>query len=167
MAEGLSGRFVNIDREKYGIIEGVTDKEYYTNSTHIPVHYNIGVFDKIKLEASYHQYENAGHICYVEIDGDPSNNLESLDKIIKCMQESGVGYGAINHPLDRDPVCGYNGIIYDTCPNCGRDESEVPFERIRRVTGYLVGTLDRFNNAKRAEEANRVKHARIEIKETK
>jgi len=160
-AENLSGRFVNIDKKRYGIIEGVTDKDYYTNSTHIPVYYDISVFDKIKLEAPYHQYENAGHIAYVEIDGDPSTNLDALDNIVKCMQESGIGYGAINHPLDRDPVCGYNGIIYDCCPNCNRTEEDMPFERIRRITGYLVGTLDRFNNAKRAEESQRVKHARI------
>lgn len=116
------------------------------------------------MEAPYHAYENAGHIAYVEIDGDPSANLEALDKIVKCMQEEGIGYGAINHPLDRDPVCGYNGIIYDTCPNCGRSEEDhISFERIRRITGYLVGTLDRFNNAKRAEESQRVKHTSIPL----
>lgn len=160
-AEGLSGRFIRIDREKYGSIEGVTDREYYTNSFHIPVYYPISVAEKIKLEAPYHALTNAGHISYVELDGDPSNNLEAFEKIIRVMKESGIGYGSINHPIDRDPVCGYNGIIGDTCPNCGRTESDnMRFERIRRITGYLVGTLDRWNSAKRAEEHDRVKHGR-------
>ena len=158
-AEGLSGRFVRMDRERYGEIEGVTDREYYTNSFHIPVYYPISVAEKIRLEAPYHALTNAGHISYVELDGDPSNNLEAFEKIIRLMKEAGIGYGSINHPIDRDPVCGYNGIIYDECPNCGRKEDDsVRFERIRRITGYLVGTLDRWNSAKRAEESQRVKH---------
>lgn len=159
-AEGLSGRFVRLDKERYGVIEGVTDREYYTNSFHIPVYYNIGVAKKIALEAPYHALTNAGHISYVELDGDPSRNLEAFEKIVRLMKESGIGYGSINHPIDRDPVCGYNGIIYDECPNCGRSEDGMPFERIRRITGYLVGTLDRWNSAKRAEEHDRVKHGR-------
>ena len=157
-AEGLSGRFVKIDRRLFGDIPGVTDREYYTNSFHVPVYYNIGAVDKIKIEAPYHALTNAGHISYVELDGDTTQNLEAFEKIVRVMKESGVGYGSINHPVDRDPVCGYNGIIGDTCPNCGRSEEDHPFERIRRITGYLVGTLDRFNNAKRAEEHDRVKH---------
>ena len=157
-AEGLSGRFVKIDRRLFGEIPGVTDREYYTNSFHVPVYYNIGAVDKIKIEAPYHALTNAGHISYVELDGDTTQNLEAFEKIVRVMKESGVGYGSINHPVDRDPVCGYNGIIGDTCPNCGRSEEDHPFERIRRITGYLVGTLDRFNNAKRAEEHDRVKH---------
>ena len=157
-AEGLSGRFVKIDRRLFGEIPGVTDREYYTNSFHVPVYYNIGAVDKIKIEAPYHALTNAGHISYVELDGDTTQNLEAFEKIVRVMKESGVGYGSINHPVDRDPVCGYNGIIGDTCPNCGRSEEDHPFERIRRITGYLVGTLNRFNNAKRAEEHDRVKH---------
>ena len=157
-AEGLSGRFVKIDAKKYGVIPGVTDREYYTNSFHVPVYYEISAVDKIRIEAPYHALTNAGHISYVELDGDPSQNLEAFEKIVRVMKESGIGYGSINHPIDRDPVCGYNGIIGDTCPNCGREEGDRPFERIRRITGYLVGTLDRFNNAKRAEESDRVKH---------
>ena len=157
-AEGLSGRFVKIDAEKFGVIPGVTDREYYTNSFHVPVYYEISAVDKIRIEAPYHALTNAGHISYVELDGDPSQNLEAFEKIVRVMKESGIGYGSINHPIDRDPVCGYNGIIGDTCPNCGREEGDRPFERIRRITGYLVGTLDRFNNAKRAEEGDRVKH---------
>ena len=157
-AEGLSGRFVRMDREAYGVIEGVTDREYYTNSFHIPVYYPISAFDKIRLEAPYHELTNAGHITYVELDGDPTQNLAAFQKVVRAMHDAGVGYGSINHPVDRDPVCGYNGIIGDTCPSCGREEGDIPFERIRRITGYLVGTLDRFNNAKRAEERDRVKH---------
>ena len=159
-AEGLSGRFVRMDRARYGSIPGVTDREYYTNSFHIPVYYDIEAFRKIELEAPYHALTNAGHISYVEMDGDPSENLEAFEAIIRHMKESGIGYGSINHPVDRDPICGYNGIINDECPKCGRHEedAEVGFERIRRITGYLVGTLDRFNDAKRAEEHDRVKH---------
>ena len=160
-AEGLSGRFVKIDKKKYGIIPGVTDREYYTNSFHVPVYYNISVYDKIKIEAPYHALTNAGHITYVELDGDTANNVEAFESIVRAMKELGVGYGSINHPVDRDPICGYNGIIGEECPKCGRHEEDgsVGFERIRRITGYLVGTLDSFNNAKRAEERDRVKHS--------
>ena len=158
-AESLSGRFVRMDREKYGVIEGVTDREYYTNSFHVPVYFPISAFKKIQIEAPYHALTNAGHISYVEMDGDASQNLEAFEKIVRCMKESGIGYGSINHPVDRDPVCGYNGIIGDTCPGCGRKETpDQPFERVRRITGYLVGTLDKWNDAKRAEERDRVKH---------
>jgi len=157
-AEGLSGRFVRIDRKKYGVIPGVTDRDYYTNSFHIPVYFPINAFKKISLEAPYHALTNAGHITYVEMDGDPLKNLDAFEKIMRHMHDTGVGYGSINHPVDRDPVCGYNGIIGDSCPQCGRNEEEHKFERIRRITGYLVGTTDRFNNAKQAEEQQRVKH---------
>ena len=157
-AEGLSGRFVKIDQKRYGRIPGVTDREYYTNSFHIPVYYPISAFDKIKLEAPYHALTNAGHISYIEMDGDPTKNLDAFEAVVRAMHDAGIGYGSINHPVDRDPICGYNGIIGDSCPKCGRQEEEVHFERIRRITGYLVGTLDRFNNGKRAEEHDRVKH---------
>ncbi len=167
-AEGLSGRFVNIDKKKYGVIEGVTDREYYTNSFHIPVYYPISAYDKIKLEAPYHAYTNGGHISYIELDGDPTTNLDAFESVIRYMKESGIGYGSINHPVDRDPVCGYTGIINDTCPKCGRNTLEktedgefVGVERIRRVTGYLAGTIDRFNDAKKAEVRDRVKHMSV------
>ena len=158
-AEGTSGKFVKLDRQIFGTIEGVTDKEYYTNSFHIPVYYEIGAFAKIRLEAPYHELTNAGHITYVELDGDPTQNLEAFEKIIRAMKEANVGFGSVNHPVDRDPVCGFTGIIGDTCPSCGREEGNVRFERIRRITGYLVGTVERFNDAKRAEERDRVKHS--------
>ena len=157
-AEGLSGRFVKMDRELFGEIEGITNHKFYTNSFHIPVYYNISVFEKIKKEAPYHAFTNGGHISYIEVDGDIAKNLDAFESIIRCMKEEGIGYGAVNHPVDRDSICGYNGIIDNVCPKCGRTEDSVPFERIRRITGYLVGTLDRFNDAKRDEVENRVKH---------
>ena len=157
-AEGLSGRFVKIDKVKYGVIPGITDRDYYTNSFHIPVYYKIGIYDKIKKEGPYNALTNGGHITYVEVDGDVAKNEQAFEKIIRCMHDNGVGYGSINHPVDRDPVCGYNGIIDEVCPKCGRKEGNVKFERIRRITGYLVGTLDRFNDAKLEEVNERVKH---------
>ena len=160
-AEGLSGRFTELDKKIYGVIEGITDKEYYTNSFHIPVYYNISAYDKIKKEAPYHSLTNGGHITYVELDGDTSNNLEAFETIIRAMKDLGIGYGSVNHPVDRDPVCGYSGVIQgNICPRCNRDEndSNIKFERIRRITGYLVGTVDRFNDAKKAEVNDRVKH---------
>jgi ribonucleoside-triphosphate reductase len=158
-AEGLSGRFVAIDQKRFGTIEGVTDRDYYTNSFHVPVYYPISAFDKIRIEAPYHALCNGGHISYVELDGDPVNNLDAFEAIIRCMAESGIGYGSINHPVDRDPACGFNGIIEDECPGCGRIETEdAPFERIRRITGYLVGDMTKWNDAKLAEEHDRTKH---------
>lgn len=159
-AEGLSGRFVRIDRERFGVIPGVTDREYYTNSFHIPVYYEISAFDKIRKEAPFHELTNGGHISYIELDGDPLKNLEAYESVVRCMKESGIGYGSINHPVDRDPVCGYTGIIDNECPSCGRHEGDgnPNFERIRRITGYLVGTMDNWNDAKTAEERDRVKH---------
>ena len=159
-AEGLSGRFVRIDRKRFGSIPEVTDREYYTNSFHIPVYYPISAFRKVELEAPYHALTNGGHITYVELNGKMADNPEAFEKIVKHMAACGIGYGSVNHPLDRDPVCGYRGIIDDVCPKCGRreDDGGPKFERIRRITGYLVGTLDRFNNAKAAEVRDRVKH---------
>ena len=133
-AEGLSGRFVKMDKKKYGIIEGVTDREYYTNSFHIPVYYKISAFNKIKIEAPYHELTNGGHISYVELDGDPTKNLQAFEQIIRCMKESGIGYGSINHPVDRDPICGFTGIIKDVCPCCGRKE----FEEIEKVSERIL-----------------------------
>ena len=131
-AEGLSGRFVKIDRAIYGKLKGITDREYYTNSFHIPVYYNISIKDKIHLEAPYHNLTNAGHISYIELDGDTTNNIDAFEKIVRIMKEEGIGYGAINHPVDRDPVCGYVGIIGDVCPGCGRHAGEaIPVEKIK------------------------------------
>lgn len=133
-AEGLSGRFIKIDQNRYGKIPGVTDRDYYTNSFHIPVYFPISAFDKIRREAPYHELTNGGHISYVELDGDPLRNLEAFEQIVRCMKESGIGYGSINHPVDRDPVCGYSGVINDVCPRCGRREGEgVSLEKLREL----------------------------------
>ena len=133
-AEGLSGRFIRMDQKRYGKIKGVTDREYYTNSFHIPVWQEISVYDKIRLEAPYHALCNAGHISYVELDGDTARNVEAFEAVVRCMHDFGVGYGSINHPVDRDPICGYVGIIGDVCPRCGRREGEeIPFERIEEL----------------------------------
>ena len=122
---------------------------------------SINAFEKIALEAPYHELTNGGHITYIEMDGDPTENLEAFEAVVRSMKEAGIGYGSVNHPVDRDPACGFTGIIGDTCPQCGRSEGngQPDFERIRRITGYLVGTLDRFNNAKFAEVNDRVKHS--------
>lgn len=123
-AEGLSGRFIRMDQKRYGRLPGITDREYYTNSFHIPVWYPISVYNKIRLEAPYHALCNAGHISYVELDGDTARNVEAFESVVRCMHDCGIGYGSINHPVDRDPICGYVGIIGDVCPRCGRREGE-------------------------------------------
>ena len=139
-AEGLAGRFTNIDKAIYGKIKGVTDREYYTNSFHIPVYYNISVAKKLKLEGPYHAFTNGGHISYVELDGDTAMNVEAFEKIVSLMHDNGIGYGAINHPVDRDPVCGYTGVIGDVCPGCGRKEGEgVPIERVKNASLNTCG----------------------------
>lgn len=133
-AEGLSGRFVRMDRKRFGDIPGITDREYYTNSFHVPVYYPIQAYQKIQLEAPYHALTNAGHISYVELDGDTAKNPQAFESIIRCMKDAGIGYGSVNHPVDRDPVCGYTGVIDDVCPRCGRREGEsVPVERLREL----------------------------------
>ena len=141
-AEGLSGRFVRMDKKRYGLIPGVTDKDYYTNSFHIPVYYNISAYEKIRKEAPYHALTNAGHISYVELDGDTANNLEAFESIVRCMHDCGIGYGSINHPVDRDPICGYVGVIGEICPRCGRREGEaVSPERIKELRKLYPGTF--------------------------
>lgn len=136
-AEGLSGRFIRMDKKRYGIIPGVTDREYYTNSFHIPVWYEISAYDKIYKEAPYHALTNAGHISYVELDGDTAKNVEAFESVIRCMHDAGIGYGSVNHPVDRDPACGYVGVIDEVCPRCGRREGEAisdeKLEELRRL----------------------------------
>ncbi|MDD6088137.1 MAG: anaerobic ribonucleoside triphosphate reductase [Desulfovibrionaceae bacterium] len=155
-AEGLSGRFVALDRKRFGVQEGITDHDYYTNSFHIPVYFPISAYNKIRLEAPYHALTNGGHITYVEIDGDPSENLEAFETIIRGMKEMGVGYGSINHPVDRDPVCGYTGIIGDVCPRCGRRDGEgISLERLRAVKGYVT---DYLTPEERREEEDKISH---------
>lgn len=133
-AEGISGRFVSIDKAIYGKIKGITDREFYTNSFHIPVYYNISIKEKLKKEAPFHNLTNGGHISYIELDGDTANNVEAFESVIRLMKELGIGYGAINHPVDRDPVCGYVGVINDVCPKCGRKEfEEIPIEHLNKI----------------------------------
>ena len=133
-AEGLSGRFTKIDRAIYGKLKGITDRDYYTNSFHVPVYYNTSIKHKIEVEAPYHALTNGGHISYIELDGDTSANVDAFEKVVRLMKEYEIGYGAINHPVDRDPVCGYVGVINDTCPRCGRkDEEAISFERLQNL----------------------------------
>ena len=139
-AEGLSGRFTNIDKAIYGKIKGVTDRDYYTNSFHVPVYYNISAARKLKIEGPYHALTNGGHISYVELDGDTAMNTKAFEKIVRMMHDNGIGYGAINHPVDRDPVCGYTGVIGDVCPGCGRREGEgIPMERVKNASLNTCG----------------------------
>ena len=157
-AEGLSGRFVRLDRQRYGSIPGVTDREYYTNSFHIPVWFPISAYEKLRLEAPYHALTNAGHISYIELDGDPVKNLDAFESVVRFMKEVGIGYGSINHPLDRDPVCGYTGIIDDVCPRCGRHEGEaIELEKLQKLGLYRhlnAQTLGCCGNPE--EEADRI-----------
>ena len=132
-AESLAGRLLRADKKEFGVIEGITDREYYTNSFHVPVYYQLPAIKKIDIEAPYHALTNAGHISYVELDGDPTKNLAAFERIVRHMKEAGIGYGSINHPVDRDPLCGYNGIINDVCPCCGRTETVEIKETIRRI----------------------------------
>lgn len=158
-AEGLSGRFVRMDRELYGEIPGVTDKDYYTNSSHVPVRFKISAFKKIEIEAPYHSIENGGHIVYIELDGDPTKNLTAFKKIIKYMHDKNCGYMAINHPVDRDSICGYVGIIDDVCPRCGRRDGEaMTMEMWNKIKGYAnVGNADTLGyQGSNLEEVDRV-----------
>ncbi|WP_117149354.1 anaerobic ribonucleoside triphosphate reductase [Paraliobacillus zengyii] len=156
-AEGLSGKFTKNDQAIFGEIPRVTDRNYYTNSYHVPVYYKIRALDKIKKEGAFHKLCNGGHISYIECDGDVSKNIKALDTLVKTMAMNDFGYGSINHPVDRCTCCGYTGIIDNECPKCDNNDQE-KVERIRRITGYLVGDMKKWNSAKRAEESQRVKH---------
>ena len=153
-AEGLSGRFTRMDRKRYGIIPGVNDLDYYVNSFHVDVREEIGMHDKIRREAPFHAITLGGHISYIELDGEAKKNVSVILKLVKTMKDTGIGYGSINHPVDTCQDCGYRGIIYDKCPVCASDR----IARLRRITGYLTGSLESWNSAKQAEEHDRVKH---------
>lgn len=152
-AEGLSGRFVKMDRTRFGSIQGVTDRDYYTNSFHIPVSYPITSSQKIAVEGCFHRYANAGHISYVELDAPPVHNAEAVEAIIRQMAEADMGYAGINFPIDECRICGQSGLFDDTCPSCGSSD----IRRVRRITGYL-STVDRFNDAKVSELRDRRAH---------
>ncbi len=157
-AEGLSGRFVKLDRKEFGVVEGVNDKDYYTNSFHIPVSYNLSIYDKVAIEGQYHKYCNAGHITYIEFPSPPIHNLEAVEDVLRHMKDSDIGYAGINFPVDYCVGCSYTGVInQDECPMCGA----VDIKRVRRITGYL-STVDRFNDAKQAELHDRVPHRLLE-----
>ena len=153
-AEGLSGRFTRMDRKRYGIIPGVNDLDYYVNSFHVDVREEIGMHEKIRREAPFHAITLGGHISYIELDGEAKKNVSVILKLVKTMKDTGIGYGSINHPVDTCQDCGYRGIIYDKCPVCTSDR----IARLRRITGYLTGSLESWNSAKQAEEHDRVKH---------
>ena len=156
-AEQLSGKFTKLDADLYGIISGVTDKEWYTNSFHVPVEYPITAMDKITIEGAYHKYCNAGHISYVELPSAPEHNLEAFETLIRAMADADMGYAAVNFPVDICHDCGLNGVIAeDNCPKCGGDN----ISRVRRITGYL-STLDRFNDSKLAEVQHRQVHFKL------
>ncbi len=153
-AEGLSGRFVRLDRREFGIIPGVTDKEYYTNSFHIPVGFSISSYDKVSIEGPFHKFCNAGHISYVEMSSPPVNNPKAVESILRHMAQSDLGYGAINYPVDFCVNCNLLGVINEEeCPSCG----SLKIRRVRRITGYL-STMDRFNDSKVSELNDRVAH---------
>lgn len=157
-AEGLSGRFVRLDRKEFGVIKGVNDKDYYTNSFHIPVSHEIGIFDKIAIEGPYHKFCNAGHISYIEFPSPPIHNLEAIETVLRHMKASDIGYAGINFPVDYCIDCNYTGVINkDECPMCG----SIDIKRVRRITGYL-STVDRFNDAKQAELHDRLPHSLLE-----
>ncbi|KAB2954514.1 anaerobic ribonucleoside triphosphate reductase [Heliorestis acidaminivorans] len=155
-AEGLSGKFTAKDRQVFGLLERITDRDWYTNSFHIPVDYTLSAFEKIAIEGPYHKYCNAGHISYVELPSAPQHNLQAFESIVKAMYDADMGYAAINFPVDICKRCGYNGVIPRSCYKCGNDE----ITRVRRITGYL-STLDNFNDAKKQEEANRTIHYKL------
>ena len=154
-AEGLSGRFTRIDRKTFGLIPGITDKDYYTNSNHVPVYYHCSPRHKAKIEAPYHALTGGGHIFYVELDGDATHNEKAIMQIVDLMDRYDIGYGSVNHNRNHCPQCGYENAEKDqhVCPKCG-----AKFETIQRITGYLVGTTDRWNSGKLAELNDRIVH---------
>lgn len=155
-AEGLSGKFTKKDRKKYGVVPGVTDKDYYTNSNHVPVYYHCSAKHKAAVEGPYHELTRGGHIFYVELDGDATHNVQAIDDIVKLMDKYNIGYASVNHNRNRCLVCGYEDASNNLqiCPQCGSTH----IDRLQRITGYLVGTTDRWNDGKLAELKDRVTH---------
>ena len=161
-AEGLSGRFTKIDRRTYGVIPGVTDREYYTNSNHVPVWYKCTAEHKAKIEAPYHEMCRAGHIFYIELDGDATHNPNTIKAVVDLMDKYNMGYGSINHTRTRCMDCGFENsdATLVKCPKCGSEN----IDTIQRITGYLVGTTSRWNSAKLDELKDRVTHTGFEAK---
>lgn len=155
-AEGLSGRFTKFDRKRYGAIEGITNRDYYTNSNHVPVYYKCSALHKAEVEAPYHDLTRGGHIFYVEIDGDATHNPEVISNVVDMMDKLNIGYGSVNHNRNRCMDCGYENADakLDVCPKCGSRH----IDKLQRITGYLVGTTDRWNQGKLAELNDRVTH---------
>ncbi|MDE6321178.1 MAG: anaerobic ribonucleoside-triphosphate reductase, partial [Muribaculaceae bacterium] len=155
-AEGLSGKFTAKDRKSFGIIPGVTDRTYYTNSNHVPVYYHCSPRHKAKIEAPYHELTRGGHIFYVEVDGDATHNPQAISDIVDLMDRHNIGYCSVNHNRNRCMECGYEDAQegLESCPRCGSKH----IDRLQRITGYLVGTTDRWNSAKLAELNDRVVH---------
>lgn len=155
-AEGLSGKFTKKDRKKYGIIAGVTDRDYYTNSNHIPVHYKCSAAHKAMIEGPYHEMTRGGHIFYVELDGDATHNVQAVMDVVKLMDKNNIGYCSVNHNRNRCLDCSYEDATtnLEICPVCGGRN----IDKLQRITGYLVGTTDRWNSAKKAELDDRVTH---------
>lgn len=156
-AESLAGKFLRLDREMFGVIEGVTDREYYTNSSHVPVYHSISIKKKVDIEAPYHELENGGHIGYIELDGDTAKNVEAFEQATRYMLDAGMGYCAINHPVDRDPLCGYMGVIDDVCPRCGRHEGEaIPLEKLREIEKTFGIRTEGYFKVETAEELDTI-----------
>ena len=155
-AEGLSGKFTRVDRKQFGILPGITDRDYYTNSNHVPVYYKCSARHKAEVEAPYHDLTRGGHIFYVEMDGDATHNPEAIMRVVDMMNHYNIGYGSVNHNRNRCLDCGYENAAphLNVCPKCGSTH----IDRLQRITGYLVGTTDRWNNAKLAELNDRVTH---------
>lgn len=155
-AEGLSGKFTKIDRKEFGVLEGITDRDYYTNSNHVPVYYKCSARHKAEVEAPYHEMTRAGHIFYVEIDGDATHNPQVIMNVVDMMDHYNMGYGSVNHNRNRCMECGYENADahLESCPRCGSTH----IDRLQRITGYLVGTTDRWNSGKLAELNDRVIH---------
>jgi ribonucleoside-triphosphate reductase len=155
-AEGLSGKFVKKDRADFGVIPNVTDRDYYTNSNHVPVWYKCTMEHKMRVEAPYHELTPAGHIAYLEVDGDPEKNVKAVEQMVNLMRKYNVGYGSINHARARCLDCGYESgsDLFDVCPNCNSNNVDV----LERITGYLVGGTNKWNGGKKAELMDRVSH---------
>ncbi|AKX33742.1 anaerobic ribonucleoside-triphosphate reductase [Spiroplasma litorale] len=157
-AESVAGRMAKVTKSRFGSISEITTRDYFTNSNHVPVYYNISAYKKIQKEAAYHKWTLGGNISYIELDGEAKKNLHAILSVVDYMKNNGINYGSLNHPVDRCKKCHYTSLIQLNCPKCGAND----ISRTRRITGYLVGDLDGWNSGKQAEERERVKHLKQE-----